>query len=380
MTRFAPTARMRAVLRRVAVAACTTAIMVGATELVLRQATHRKVRAEMAQFRKDRPDIQFDQYSRIYSDERWTPYKYGHKPGVRVTLSRGYYDFTMVTNSEGLREQREYGALDRSAVFLGDSIVEGAAVENAETMDTVFEELTGVVALNFGVASRGTLLEYRHLKAKYRPEYSARLVILGYCLNDFAEATHVRSFDEEFGNWFLLHYVDRDYDGEQGALHAATVLPFAGPVVRWGVDLARQSETGRRLALMARGQDSRPPSPAEMWSASAVTAEERTLTEDHLLLLKRFTTSIGALLAVAIFPVRDQVGKARPPAGRIQDVLIGILERNAIPYLDLQPLFDEEARAQPGVKLFHDELHFTKAGHRLAGRHLAERFGPIAVP
>ena len=106
-------------------------------------------------------------YSQLYSDERTTAdYVFGHHPNVSVVLSNENMEIKFTTNSEGLRERKNYNLLDNSIIFLGDSVIEGM-VDDGETIDEHFEALSNITSLNYGLGSSNTIHEYLYLKGKY---------------------------------------------------------------------------------------------------------------------------------------------------------------------------------------------------------------------
>lgn len=363
---------LRLLLINLAIFVLLALIGVAGVEVYLRAENEHDRIAEFAALRETRPDIQFDLYKQIYRDVRTASYKYDHRRNVSVKLEKGYYEFTIRTNAEGLRETQDYDALPRSTIFLGDSVVEGSSVENAETMDSVFERLTGVTALNFGVASRGTFLEYKYLEGKYRPDYNADTIILGFCINDFSEAHYVRYFDEQFGNWFLLRYLDTGMDMQQGFLHRLSLVPMVGTSLRYLHEAWMESAIGKGLWRRLYELDAAP-APAKPWSAQEVTVEQRKLTALHLQLIRDFAASIDARLLVAIFPARSQLSVDYEPGERAQDVLIEILQANSIPHVDLYQQFRSAIAEDPDLDWYHDEVHFKKHGHHLVASILADQ-------
>lgn len=305
------------------------------------------------------------QMREIFTDERGTPYLFGHKANATATLTRGPYQYTFVSNAEGLRETRDYMSLNQSVIFLGESIVEGASVENEETLDSVFETMTGVVSLNFGLGSANTIQEYHWLVGKYKPSYNAKLVILGFCLNDFEQNTYLRYFDPEQGTWRVHRHLDISND-LPGAAPAAAVSDSVQHRVRnalrgsWALyalyGLARRAVAGR----------------ADFYTAEVVTAAERVLTERYLLKVQEFTKSIGAQLVVVVFPQESQFARDYRAGGRMQDVLVEMLGSARIPYVDLFPVMQQAYRAQPNVDWYYDDTHPWKPGHRLVGEYLAK--------
>ena len=254
-------------------------------------------------------------------------------------------------------------------VFLGDSVVEGASVENNETMDSIFEEITGVTTLNFGVSSRGTYLEYEYLKAKLKPEYNTRLVILGYCVNDFEEARMVRGFDERYGNWFWLRFLNEGMDLGQGILYKLTTNTLLEDQTKSAVQGFMETAIAKKFY-----NPSWSPKPAkddELWGSWRISDDMKMFTAYHLRLIKEYVESMDAQLLVALFPARSQIGLEHRPGNRLQDPLIKILQNNDIAFVDLQDGVNDAVAQQPDLRWYHDEVHPYKAGHRLFGTLLA---------
>lgn len=324
---------------------------------------------EYYEYYKPSNRVQFDKYKDIYSDERDKPYVYGHKPNVRVKLERGYYDFTFISNSEGLREEKDYGVLPKSVVILGDSVVEGSSVENSQMMDSVFEAKTGITALNFGLASSGTAQQYYWLKGKYKREYNARLVILFFELNDFGSNDFLLYFHPTVGNWGLFRYLD---DRRNTNLGDMDTVPKRGraksPPFGFSAWTSSRFLDLVRTTIREVSQRQQQPLP---WASSEVTPEQEHFTEKYILKIREFCQHIGTDFFVVILPRRSQLTHDYPEQGRRQDVLIEILERHGIHYLDVYPLVKEKFLAHPTRRWFHDDAHFYVPGHQLLGEMLA---------
>jgi len=320
--------------------------------------------AEYYQYVKPANRALFDVYRQIYSDERDTEYIFGHNPNVNVLLVSKDDRYTFITNSEGLREKEDYEELDKSVIFLGDSIVEGVSVENDETMDAVFEDETGITALNFGVGSSNTVQEYYWLKSKYRDGYNTKLIILGFCLNDLFQNTYVRKFDSERSNWALYKYLD-DESIEDKTNIKLKIKQFL-----------RKSKTisflYRTYVLWRQRNSKESLIPPDRYSEVSVV--NKKYTELYIKKLKSFAQSIDSEFVVVIFP-REKQFKAEytEEYRRIQEVLIEILEKNDVEYIDLYPLMKENYIARPDVRWYHDDTHPYKKGHQLIGLYLAEK-------
>lgn len=335
---------------------------------------------EYAQYFIPSNRAQFVQYAKVYSDERGKDYVFGHLPNIEVTLERDGYQYTVVTNSDGLRERQDYGPLERSVIFLGDSIVEGASVGNDETMDEVFERLTGITTLNFGVGSSNTAHQVRWLAAKAKPEYNPRLVVLGFCLNDFPQNTYLRYFDPALGNWPLYEELpDEKTSPETSPSTEPTETGSRGA----GTFVKRLAKKSRLLTfvygslsrLHHRGADPLP------FTADQVSPKQKRFTERHLLAIRQRAEALGAELVVVLFPQASQLRYDYEPGERMQDVLLEILERQGIESVDLYDPLKAAYLADPETRWYHDDTHPYKAGHRLIGESLArvlpERFPAI---
>jgi len=320
--------------------------------------------AEYYQYVKPANRVLFDVYRQIYSDETDMEYIFGHKPNVNVLLVNGDNKYTFITNSEGLRETKNYEKLDKSVIFLGDSIVEGTSVENDETMDAVFEGETGITSLNFGVGSSNTVQEYYWLKNKYKDGYNTKLIILGFCLNDLFQNSYLRRFDPKRSNWTLHRYLEDESMGKdtnfklkiKQFLRKSSTISF----------LYRVYTEMRRKKADAEGL------PPDRYSE--VSEINKKYTTLYIKKLKKFAESIGSEFVVVIFPREKQLtAEYSDTQRRSQYALIEILDENNVEYIDLYPLMKENYSARPDVRWYHDDTHPYKRGHQLIGLYLVEK-------
>ena len=115
--------------------------------------------------------IQHSEYSNIYSDERDRDYLYWHKPNISVKLEGTSNDnFTLTTNFLGHRSLSDEVSFEKSIVFIGDSIIEGASVENDETIPYGVSQNIGVPTINLGLGSSNTVQQFLLGKEKILPE------------------------------------------------------------------------------------------------------------------------------------------------------------------------------------------------------------------
>ncbi len=323
---------------------------------------------EYYQYVKPSKAIQYNQYKKVYSDERDKDYLFGHKPNLNVRMEKGFYQFTIKTNSEGLREATEYDHIEQSIIFIGDSIVEGASVENHEVLDEVFESITGVTSLNFGLSNNNTVQEYYWLKAKYKEAYNTKLIVLGFCLNDFPQNTYLRYFDPDLGNWPLFKNLDdtrsAQTENEQEFIHTIKKIIFKSELVMF---------IERSIKELKRKEDKiRPP-----FRYDQVSDKSKFYTELYMNKIRDFADSIDSELIVIIFPQKSQFNSQYESQMKMQEALTEILDKNSIKYIDLFSLMKNASLSQPDIRWYHDDTHPYKEGHRLIGEHLAQELPGI---
>jgi len=329
---------------------------------------------EYFQYVKSSNQEQNEQYNKIYSDERDKDYIFGHKPNANVKLERGHFNFTFISNSEGLRETRDYKELNRSIIFLGDSIIEGASVENHETMDDIFEKHTGITALNFGVGSSNTVHEFHWLKSKYKKSYNTKLIILGFSLSDFSENIFLRYFDPSLGNWKFYKYLSNNTHIKKSNDQKDVINEVNNSTSLWQKikNIAKISKLARFIYSILHSirttDNDLPP-----LRFDEVDKEQKYYTELYINKIRDFSRKIESEFVVIIFPQKSQLQHQYGTHKRMQDALIPILEKNDIQYIDLYEIIKANYQTRPDLRWFHDDSHPYKEGHRFIGEYLAKQ-------
>jgi len=313
-------------------------------------------------FKYQNSKIQYESYLEIYSDERNQPYVFHHQKDIQVTLKNGYYSFTFNTDKNGFRGFNKENISDESIITIGDSIVEGASVDTGETFSSILEQKTGITTYNLGVGSYNTKHAYELLKAKYKPEYNTKLIILGYCLNDLGQNSFLRYFDSKVGNWKKLRDIN-SFDSSKN-IKTKTQKNFLNQtkkfLLRSKVVYLINSATKKYILRDFQN----------IYHINEVNNEDLKYTKKHLSDLSNFSNSIGAELIVLIFPSRGQV-KANIAVDQLQQyAIIEILNELNLTYIDFLKIFRTEYKKYPQKRLFWDEIHPYKEGHKLIGNYL----------
>jgi hypothetical protein len=313
--------------------------------------------------------LQFDAYKIIYSDERDKEYIFGHKTNSAVKLEKGYYNFTFITNSEGLRETIDYDNINKSVIFLGDSIIEGASVENNETLSSIFQKHTGIISLNFGVGCYNTAHEYYWLKNKYREHYNTKLIVLGFCVNDMESNYELYCFDENIGNWRLYKNIELPQETLEGINNfdenAGNWKKRISPYIIKSKTLVFVIQNFKKMFMAEKNQP--------LFSKYKVTSKGRMYTEYFMKKVRDYCKGINSEFIVVIFPNKEEVTGKVNQEDRVGNILIDILNKNNIEYIDLFELLKSNFIAHPEVHWFWDDLHPYKPGHALIGKYLARK-------
>jgi len=309
-------------------------------------------------------NAQFDQYKEIYSDERNEDYLYWHKPSANVKLENGYYNFTMITNKFGHRSMSDNIKFDESIVFLGDSIIEGASVENNETLSSLIQDKLSVPTINLGLGSSNTVQEYYLLKDKLQSSFNMKLLVLGFCLNDIDQNFYRRAFNPVVGNWEYFDSVVVDQASGKHFFKLAVDNEKDDYPVR---DLLKKSEA---ILFVYRVYRALGGVSLSRHKGNEASSERWVNTEYFINMISSHAELNGSKFLVVIFPTRDQVNGDE--SFLAQDQLVSILERNGIQYFD--PSYDLIAfnrNIDDKAPLFHDNVHPNALGTSIIADSLA---------
>jgi len=293
----------------------------GAEKYFLHKETQYLIENEV---KKERRPVQFEAYKQIFSDKRHTPYKYGHKKNIKVKLEKGHYESTFITNSEGLRETQNYS----------------------------------------------------YLKSKYKAEYNAKLVFLGYCVNDF-EAEHVvRYFNSAAGTWAFYRHYNELLDLEKGNCAFIFELPLLGKIFYRIYDSYLSSRIRMQIRKLIYINIEHEINHITGIRTKKITLEQREyITKRVLYLMKEFNTKIQSEFVVILFPYKEQVINMQYDYGESVQKrhVIPTLNKLNIKYIDLYEPIKNAYQFSPNKKWYHDYMHFSNYGHEFIGNFLASK-------
>lgn len=306
--------------------------------------------------------IQHSEYSNIYSDERDRAYLYWHKPNISVKLEGTSNDnFTLTTNILGHRSLSDTVNFEKSIVFIGDSIIEGASVENDETIPYLVSQNIGVPTINLGLGSSNTVQQYLLGKEKILPEFNMQMLVLGLCLNDIEGNLYRKYFEPDINNW---KYFDSVTVTEDFMSHSysnrGTSSGNSPDFLRKIKNILRNSEALRLIYRIIKNGLNPTRAPSE---------EAWINTEYFIKKIANLAAGQGAKFVVIIFPYQDQI------EGRFefneQKKLKQILERNQIKYFDPKGvLLQNMSKDTDASNMYYDNIHPNKLGSLL----IAEAF------
>jgi hypothetical protein len=151
--------------------------------------------------------IYFEFFSKFYyrplyfktAAEQYTefePWGTWHKPNAKISFHSSCFAVDFTTNSIGARDiERASPGNTNSAIFLGDSFIEGFGINDDERLSNVFEQRTGKASINLSSIDLGPL-QYFMLYQAFADRYLHDTVVIGLLpANDFTDN------DPEYEKW-----------------------------------------------------------------------------------------------------------------------------------------------------------------------------------
>lgn len=347
---------LRPWLARLALAAATTLVCLGAAELALR--------ASGIDLERRAPPIA------VYRESADPHLVFELVPGSAV--ARGGVSYR--TNATGYRGGPWPASCE--VLLVGDSLVYGDDVAEDQLVGARLGAALGAPVVAAGVGGYGTYQERRVVELLV-PRLKPRRVIVLFCFNDVDDPhRHLK--------------VSRPLTFPAGALpvppgprpNPPLEIPGLSPPSRFGatdlVDLVLRRYSrlyvGARLGLArltAPPPPSREPAGRE-WehcvsALSDPTSPVSTWLAGQLAALAALGRQLDVPVAVAVAPLRYQL----PPDSRFalapRRTVQALCAAAGLPCLDLFPDFEKHG----GQALFHDTCHFNADGHRVAAAALA---------
>jgi len=305
-----------------------------------------------------------------------------HKESSKARHITVCYNYEYSSNSYGARDIERSMNRKNIVVFLGDSFVEGRAVDDKRRMTNILEEHFGTEFLNFGAIGLGPLnyeIIYKELAAKFKHDH----VIVGFLpLNDFT--------DNDLNFWRPISNVNERYrpfyseDGK-GAIYTRkkpeervthpnenSWITQIGKRYFWAYGLYREVKwillKYKFIQNMWRSNYSGYRDALD-YQIKNTLGSLRRIAEEAKRNKKSFT--------VVLFPAtRDYEAKNRGDDLRIKKIFKDFAEKTKTNYVDLIDLIDFDE------KLYHTcDGHWSPHGNLMAANALIEVLpNIIAIP
>jgi hypothetical protein len=125
------------------------------------------------------------------------PWGAWHRPNSSAIAQQPCFKVKYTSNSIGARDvERLSPGPSNSAIFLGDSFIEGLGVEDDNRLSNIFEKETGKGSINLGTEGSVGPLQYMMLYDAFAPRYAHDTVVIGFLpYNDFTDN------DPEYPRW-----------------------------------------------------------------------------------------------------------------------------------------------------------------------------------
>lgn len=336
-------------------------------------------------------------------------------PGLTTTLETDGYQHEVTWNAEGIHDV-EHTLAKPDGVFrilvLGDSFVEAAEVEVAQTSFYVLQETLNAHApagIRFEVMSGGMrawgppqeLLYFRARGQLYRPDL---VLVMWLPANDLTDTLPNKRLTGSGFNCYFPNFNICNGQFDPEPWFSAPGIPLIRgecPPGRkllgdWLNRLYHHSRLYQQLEPVIERGFERPLfySPYATWLEEALadpTVQYAYQMTDHLFgQLAAEAGQIGAQTALVIVPFNVAIrGEVEAPYGQVLQQTVKtetgaeanptlpnqkfaeLMRQRNLPVLDLHPHFVEQWRAGGEALYWPDDPHWTVAGNRLAGETIA---------
>ena len=264
----------------------------------------------------------------------------------------------------------------RRLLVLGDSVVFGQGLEEADTFPVLLERAlaakggSATEVLNGGVPGYNTATEVAFLE-RFGLPLAPDAVVLGVSLNDYSDAPVMTAsglLTNELDARTRLPWLTNHSELYLLARWTAVYLRGAHPWQRLGEQApAAATPVEERWAALDRAVAAMH---KQFYAAPAGPGWERTRAA--LGALRDLTRGHGLALTAIVFPDRDQVELPAPDLDP-QRRWLELCDAVGIRCVDLAPAF--RAAAAPNGSLFQDTQHPNAAGMRVAAQAVADALG-----
>lgn len=300
---------------------------------------------------------------------------WSHKPSAKKIFVNEDGDHALVIQNRYGQRGREYpfarnGKKTRILV-IGDSFTEGVQVGESQLFTHLMEKNNKKLeVLNAGVGAYSTVQEYLYLKntgLKFKPD----IVLYMFYNNDLFEnclsyspAMGPRPYAVVEGNSTRVVEALNDADYLRFALPA----PFAMTLQKYSLLYAfLNTRVYQKIFARPLKQEYK----ADL-NKLEKNCHEKKVFSDLVRLEKSISEKAGAEYYVVVIPAARELARK---FSNVDRTVSEILKTDGIEHLRLLPVFKQEKAA--GARLyFNKDIHWTRAGHRLAAREILKFLKP----
>ena len=298
------------------------------------------------------------------------------KPNLDMQMV-GHPDFTysVITNSDGLREQPLVGIYPIAAI--GDSFTYGFGVEEEQSWPTLLEDFSQIKVVNLGWAGF-TSNVYQPAINRHAIPLQSHLWLWTFFINDLSESARAEEFIQSGHSDFKLWLKEENPNPwSKFPLNSNTVQFFASYFLP---DFFALTHTSGRIVNVGQFKMRVNQFPWDMTNPENPDVQRGwELTELSLIETQALAVQNNATLVVIYIPSRELVywpqimqSMEEFDINQLENVelqISSIAKNNGIIYLNLLPSF--RAAANEGKLLyFYSDGHWNIAGHTLAAREI----------
>lgn len=287
---------------------------------------------------------------------------------------RTLYRWDLKYDKNGFRNDRDLTAAD--TVFVGDSMLEGMTVSNAEVVTSVLAKLSGKTVANLGQYGYGPQQEMIVLKRyglPLRPRTVVWMFFEGNDLTDAIEYRHIADHPPTPWDFFLQRSFSR-------MAYRAVTRTLAKPkplgVTRSGIIREAKPGAASRIYFTLPAHALSKDELGAMDETARLIAEAGRLSADRQarFLFVYVPEKFRVYRSFCEFPAASECPRwelSDLPDRLRKAVTSASSASSAIGYLDLTPTLIDAAK-RGSLPYYSDDVHWTPAGHRAAAEAIGD--------